>query len=67
MHMKDIKAQVRKQLKTTFPNWHRLTKKEKKTISQKVLEEAVNTYDYPKEVETPVPELIGLSDQQPTK
>jgi hypothetical protein len=32
-----------------------------------VLDEVVNTYDYPKEIETPVPELIGLSDQQPTK
>ena len=67
MHNKDIKAQVRKQLKTTFPNWHRLTKKEKKAIAQKVLEEFVNTYDYPKEIETPVPELIGLSNQQLTK
>ena len=27
MHKKDIKAQVRKQLKTNFPNWHHLTKK----------------------------------------
>ena len=23
MHLKDIKAQVRKQLKSKFPNWHR--------------------------------------------
>jgi hypothetical protein len=67
MHEKDIKAQVRKQLKTTFPNWYRLTKKEKKAIAQKVSNEVVDSYDYPKEVETPVPELIGLSDQQPTK
>lgn len=67
MHRKDIKAQVRKQLKTSFPNWHRLTKKEKRKIAQKVLNEVVCSYDYPKEIETPVPELIGLSDQQPTK
>lgn len=67
MHKKDIKAQVRKQLKTTFPNWHRLTKKEKKEIAQKVLNEVVADYDFSKEIETPLPELIGLSDQQPTK
>jgi hypothetical protein len=67
MHKKDIKAQVRKQLKTKFPNWHRLTKKEKKSIAQKVLDEVATGYDYPKMIETPVPELIGLSDQLPTK
>lgn len=67
MHKKDIKAQVRKQLKTKFPNWHRLTKKEKKNIAQKVLNEVVDSYDYPETIETPVPELIGLYDQQPTK
>ena len=38
MHKKDIKAQVRKQLKTNFPNWHRLTKKEKKGDCSKSLE-----------------------------
>ena len=35
MQEKDIKAQVRKQLKTNFPNWHRLTKKEKRENAQK--------------------------------
>jgi hypothetical protein len=47
MHKKDIKAQVRKQLKTKFPNWHRLTRKEKRKITQKVLNEVVDSYDYP--------------------
>ena len=37
MHKKDIKARVRKQLKTKVPNWHRLTRKEKREIAQKVL------------------------------
>ena len=67
MHKKDIKAQVRKQLKINYPNWHRLTRKEKKGIAQKVLNEVVGSYDYPKEIKTPVSELIGLSGQQPTK
>ncbi len=67
MHKKDIKAQIRKQLKTEFPKWHRLTRNEKKGIAKKVLNEVVDSYDYPKEIETPIPELLGLSGQQPTK
>jgi hypothetical protein len=31
------------------------------------LSEVVSGYNYPKKVETPVPELLGLSGQQPTK
>ena len=67
MHGKDIKARIRKQLKTQFPNWHRLTRKEKKGIARQVLEQVIENYDFPKEVATPIPELIGLSDQQPTQ
>jgi len=41
MHHKAIKAKIRKQLKTQYPNWQCLTKKEKKAIAKKVLDEAV--------------------------
>ncbi len=52
MHKKVIKFQVRKQLK-------------KKGIAQKILGEVVSDYNYPKER---VPsDLLGISDQQPTK
>jgi len=67
MHEKDIKAQVRKQLKSNFPNWHRLTKKEKKEIINKVLNEVYAEYDYSEEIKTPMPELLGLSGQELTK
>ena len=67
MHRKDIKAQIRKQLKTEFPNWQRFNRKEKKQIARKVLAEVVDSYAFPKQIATPVTELIGLSDQQPTK
>lgn len=67
MHHKDIKAEIRKQLKTQFPNWKHLTKKEKKKIAKKVLNEVVSDYDFAKEVKTPISELIGLSGQQLTK
>ena len=42
MHHKAIKAEIRKQLKTRYPHWQRLTKKEKKAIAKKVLHEIVN-------------------------
>ena len=46
MHHKAIKAQIRKQLKIRYPNWHRLTKKEKKTIAKKVLDCSRSNYFY---------------------
>ena len=41
MHHKAIKAQIRKQLKIRYLNWHRLSKKEKKAVAKKVLNEVV--------------------------
>jgi hypothetical protein len=46
MHHKAIKAEIKKQLKTQYPNWQCLTKKEKKAIAKKVLDEAVKNYDF---------------------
>jgi phosphoribosyl-ATP pyrophosphohydrolase len=40
MHHKAIKAEIRKQLKTRYSHWQSLTKKEKKAIAKKVLDEA---------------------------
>ena len=67
MHHKDIKAQIRKQLKKQYPNWKSLNKKAKKQIARKVMAEVVASYDFHQEVQSPVSELIGLSAQQPTK
>lgn len=66
MHHKAIKAEIRKQLKTRYPNWHRLAKKEKKTITKKVLDEVVANYDFKQELTTPVAELLGIETQLPT-
>ena len=35
MHHKAIKAQIRKQLKIRYLNWHRLSKKKKESRRQK--------------------------------
>ena len=66
MHHKAIKAQIRKQLKIRYLNWHRLAKKEKKAVAKKVLNEVVANYDFKQEVTTPVEELLGIESQLPT-
>src|SRR5210317_1835475 len=66
MHHKAIKAEIRKQLKIRYRNWHRLTKKEKKAVAKKVLDEVVANYDFKQEVTTPVEELLGIDTQLPT-
>jgi hypothetical protein len=67
MHHKNIKAIIRKQLKKEYPNWRRLTKKEKKLIATMVLNEVVKEYDFNREIETPMSELIGIEEQLVSK
>lgn len=45
MREKDIKRLVIKQLKKNFPNWRRLSKKEKKNLAKEVLKEVVESYE----------------------
>ena len=66
MHHKAIKAEIKKQLKTRHPNWQCLTKKEKKAIAKKVLDETVKNYDFKQEVTTPLEVLLGIDSQLPT-
>ena len=66
MHHKAIKKQINKQLKKEYPNWHNLTKKEKKTIARKVLDEVMQSYDFKQEPEFTLPELLGIETQLPT-
>ena len=53
MHHKDIKVQIRKQLKTNYPNWKRLSRKEKKAIAKMVLDEVVKDYNFSQEHSAP--------------
>ena len=66
MHHKDIKAIIRKQLKTNYREWKRLKKREKREIAQKVLDEVLASYDFKKEVETDKLELLGIEQQKLT-
>jgi len=63
MHLKNIKAILKKQLKTYYRNWKRLSKKEKKTIAKMVLDEVVENYDFSEEIKTPKHELLGIEGQ----
>lgn len=66
MHHKNIKAIIRKQLKTNYRDWKRLTKRDKKQIAKKVLDEVVADYDFKKEIETDKLDLLGIAQQELT-
>ncbi|MCP3927426.1 MAG: transposase [Desulfobacterales bacterium] len=65
MHEKNIKTIIRKQLKKEYPNWKRLTKKEKRNIAAMVLNEVVKGYDFNQQIDTPEYELLGIEEQKP--
>ncbi len=62
MHEKNIKIIVGRQLKKKLPDWHNLTKKEKKALAIQVSAEVVKGYDFRQKITTPLPELIGIPD-----
>ena len=66
MHHKNIKAIIRKQLKTNYKGWKNLTKRKKKQIAKQVLDEVVSNYDFSKEIETAEAELLGIAHQELT-
>jgi len=49
-----------------YPFWRKLTKKDKKAIARKVLEEYGKNYDFNCQIETPKETLLGIEDQMPT-
>jgi len=67
MHHKNIKLMVRKQLKNECPNWKRLPRKEKKELANNVLSEVVAEYNFKKDVEAPLEELLAIETQLPAK
>jgi hypothetical protein len=66
MHHKAIKAQIKKQLKTRYPNWDRLSRNEKKVVAKKILDEVVKDYDFKQEVTTPLEMMLGIDAQLPS-
>jgi hypothetical protein len=62
MEEKDIKRQIKKQLKIHHPDWRRLPKKEKKRVAKEVSESVIASYEG-NHSSIPIEELIGLEDQ----
>lgn len=60
MHEKNIKRMVSKQLKKQFPNWKQLSRKQKKALSSKVLEQVVHEYSFDETALPSLPELTGI-------
>ncbi len=67
MNHKYIKSEVIAQLKKEYPNWESVPKKMKKQISDKVLKEFVEGYDFTLEITTPTEKLLGIENQIPAK
>jgi hypothetical protein len=65
MKRKDIKRQIKKQLKFNHPYWRRLTKQAKKKLLQEIADEVMSNYDGSQIMNVPLEELIGIEDQVP--
>ena len=63
MHGKAISREVRKQLKNGYPNWNRLTRNEKKSITKKVMTEIGANYNFKSPIEASTVELLGIEKQ----
>lgn len=59
MQEKDIKRIVIKQLKTKFPFWRRLTKKQKKALAEEALNEVMGSYKSGQAMHVPLHELTN--------
>ncbi len=60
MQEKDIKRLVIKQLKTKFPYWRRLTKKQKKALVEEALHEVMASYERGQATRVPLHELTNM-------
>lgn len=60
MQEKDIKRIVIKQLKTKFPYWRRLTKKQKKALVEEALHEVMASYKPGQATDVPLHELTSM-------
>ena len=67
MHEKNIRLLITKQLKKKLPLWTILTKDEKKSFAQEVMDYVTNTYDYSKPLDMPIEKLTGIEDQMPSE
>ncbi len=67
MQRKNIRRSIRKQLKTNFPGWKKMNKKQKKALVREIMKTEIDNYDFSQPVESPIEELLGIEDQMPSK
>jgi len=67
MQHKNIKRVIKKQIKKEHPNWKRLSKKEKRKVSQQITEAVIDKYNFKQEIDVPIEELIGIETQTPNE
>ena len=60
MQEKDIKRLVIKQLKTKFPYWRHLTKKQKKALAEEALNDVMASYEPSQVMHVPLHELTNM-------
>ena len=66
MHEKNIRLIITKQLKSSLPGWKKMTRKSKKELTQAIMDEVVNNYDYSQALDIPIEELTGVDGQSPS-
>lgn len=66
MHRKNIRMEVKKQLKYNHPRWQKLKKKEKKKLISNVMDEVLKNYDFSQTLDVPIEKLVGIEDQVPS-
>lgn len=66
MHRKNIRIEIKRQLKTKHPHWKKMKRKAKKKLVKKVMNEVINDYDFSQTVDVPIEKLTGIDDQVPS-
>jgi hypothetical protein len=67
MHRKNIRIEVKKQLKHNHPHWNKMKKKAKKELLKQVVDKVINDYDFSQTLNVPIEKLTGIEEQIPSK
>ena len=65
MHRKNIRIEIKKQLKINHPHWKKMKRKAKKKLLKEVMDEVINNYDFSQTLNIPIEKLTGIDDQVP--
>ena len=67
MHRKNIRIEIKRQLKYNHPHWNKIKKKAKKKLLKQVMDKVVNDYDFSQILNVPIEKLTGIEEQVPSK